>query len=243
MSDKKSVSAIKVLKSSLKEMKVDPFMYSIFLFPIYLFALVSFSYDDFIIVNNQDFQFYQYSLNSYLIGLIYILIESYVFSIIAVAIHNKIIKKNITLSFFSKGIVIYFLFYLQNHNEFLFYFTINYLPKAPIIFMVLISLIILFFFSTTFLWVLYLPNISVKDNHSFFYIIKNSYGARLTVIIQAIIVIAIFLIPYFILAFLGGVKFGLIFGLPFLFVFGVTMLSHTYLEWQELERNTAETNN
>jgi len=45
------------------------------------------------------------------------------------------------------------------------------------------------------------------------------------------------------LTFVGGFKLGIIFTIPFIFVLAVTMLSHTYLEWQELERNTAETNN
>ena len=58
-------------------------------------------------------------LNSYLIGLLYALIESYIFAIIAVSIHNKIIKKNIIFTLFSKGIIIYAVFYLANHAEFL----------------------------------------------------------------------------------------------------------------------------
>ena len=243
MSEKKSVSAINVLKSSLKEMKDDPFQYSIFLFPIYLFALVSFSYDDFIIVNNQDFQFYKYSSNSYLIGLIYILIESYVFSIIAVAIHNKIIKKNITFKFFSKGIVIYALFYLSNHGEFLGYFIFNNLSmSAAVILIAILVLVYIVLFITTFFWILYLPNISIDDKYSFLYIFKNSYGARLTIIIQGIYLIPIFLIPYLMLTFVGGFKLGIIFTIPFIFVLAVTMLSHTYLAWKELERNTNSNN-
>ena len=120
MSEKKSVSAFRVLKSSIIEMKNDPLMYSIFLFPIYLLTLVSYSSDEFIIVYNQDFASYKYSLNSYLTRLLYALIESYIFAIIAVSIHNKIIKKyNFTL--FSKGIIIYAVFYLANHAEFLGY--------------------------------------------------------------------------------------------------------------------------
>ena len=243
MSEKKSVSAFRVLKSSIKEMKDDPFLYSLFLFPIYILTIVSWSNDDFIIINNQDFQFYSYSSYDYLVGLIYTLVESYVFAIIAVAIHNKIIKKNITIKFFSKAIIIYALFYLTNHAEFLGYFIYNNLNTSiAVIIIVILFLIWLIFYTTTFLWALYLPNISVDDKNSFFYIFKNSYGARLTIIIQAIYLIPIFLIPYLILSLLGGIKFGIIFTIPFIFVLAVTMLSHTYLEWQELERNTAENN-
>ena len=243
MSDKKSVSAFRVLKSSIIEIKNDPLMYSIFLFPVYLLSLISFSYDDFIIVNNQDFAFYKYSSNSYLIGLLYALVESYIFAIIAVSIHNKIIKRNTTLKLFSKGIIIYAVFYLANHAEFLGYLIYNNLTISfAVIINLALGLLWMIFYITSFLWLLYLPNISVNDKKSFFYIFKNSYGARLTIIVQAVYLIPIFLIPYLILTLLGGIKFGIIFTVPFIFVLAVTMLSHTYLEWQELERNTAEKN-
>ena len=221
-------------------MKNDPPMYSIFLFPIYLLTPVSYSSDEFIIVYNQDFASYKYSLNSYLIGLLYALIESYIFAIIAVSIHNKIIKKNITFTLFSKGIIIYAVFYLANHAEFLGYLIYdNFIISFAIIINLVFGFIWLIFYFTSFLWLLYLPNISVNDNRSFFYIFKNSYGARLTIIFQAIYIIPIFFFPFVILSFLGSVEFGIIFTAPFIFVLAVTMLSNTYLEWQKLERNLA----
>ena len=243
MSDKKSVSAFRVLRSAFGELQDDPFMFIILLAPIYLFTAISFTFNDFIIVYNTDFEYYNYSSNTYYVSLIYILIESYVFSLIAVAIHNNIIRKEITVKLFSKASIIYSLVYLSNYGEFLINFcrnNFNELMAIPLI--IIIFLVIIIFGFTAFLWMLYLPNISVNDKNSFFYIFKNSYGARLTIIIQAIYLIPIFLIPYLILSLLGGIKFGIIFTIPFIFVLAVTMLSHTYLEWQELERNTAENN-
>ena len=71
MSDE--ISAFRVLKSSIIEIKNDPCIQFLF---HNIFISISFSYDDFIIVNNQDFEFYKYSSNSYLIGLLYALVES-----------------------------------------------------------------------------------------------------------------------------------------------------------------------
>ena len=110
---------------------------------------------------------------------------------------------------------------------------------VPVVAVLIITIILSLF---AFLWILYLPNISVEENHSFFYIIKNSYGARLTIIVQAIYFTIIFLIPYLIISSIGSHSLGVIYTTPFLFILGVTMLSCTYLEWKELERNTAENN-
>ena len=95
---------------------------------------------------------------------------------------------------------------------------------------------------TAFLWILYLPNISINDKHSLIYIIKNSFGARLTIIIQGIYLTLIIFAIAMILIFIGGLKLAYILIIPFWTVLGVTMLSNTYLAWKELERNT-NTNN
>lgn len=241
MSEKKSVSAWKVLKSAFGELSSDPFMYLILVAPIYILTGFSMTFDDFIIVHNEDFKFYNYSANSYYIGFIYILFEAYIFSIIAVAIHNKIIKRNIVFKFFSKGVIIYTLFYLSSYGDFIFYFSqnFNYIILIPVVAVLIIAIILSLL---AFLWILYLPNISVEESHSFFYIIKNSYGARLTIIVQAIYFTIIFLIPYLIISSIGSHSLGVIYTTPFLFILGVTMLSCTYLEWKELERYTAEKN-
>ena len=243
MSDKKSVSAFRVLRSAFSELQDDPFMYIILLAPIYILTGISLTYNDFIIVHNEDFEYYKYSFNSYNIGLIYIFLESYIFAVVAVAIHNKIIRREITFKFLSKGTIIYFLFYFFHYAEFLLnYFSNNLILSVSITLTIIYSLVGVVLGFTFFLWLLYLPNISVNDKHSFFYIVKNSYGARLTMIIQAIYIIPIFLIPYMIIAMIGGYYLGVIFTYPFIFILGITMLSCTYLEWKELEKNTAENN-
>jgi len=88
------------------------------------------------------------------------------------------------------------------------------------------------------LWILYLPNIATKDKHSFFYIVKNSYGARLTIIVQGIYITLIFGLLYVVLAYIGGENLGLIYTTPVMLLFGITTLSHTYLGWKELEAET-----
>ena len=239
MSEKKSVSAYQVVLSSFKDMRKDSFLFISFLFPIYLLIGIAFTYNDFIIVYNLDFEYYSYSRESYLIGLFYILFESYVFSIIAIAIHNHIIKNKITLIFFSKGLLFYFFIYLANHIEFIFHFlekNISLSFAAPLIFLILGIFLILFF--TYWLWALYLPNLAVKDNLSFMYIVKNSYGARLVVVLIPIYLVILCIIPAIIISVFISEYHVDIFLSPLFILLAVMGLSHTYLGWQELEANT-----
>ena len=69
------------------------------------------------------------------------------------------------------------------------------------------------------LWMLYLPSISINEKQ--FLHNKNSYGARLTMFREHLIII--FLIPQ---SLIGGHN-TVIYTTPFMFVLGVTMLSCT----------------
>ena len=239
----KSVNSFDILKSSLRDINSNSFLYLLLLAPMYVLTGIAFTFDDFIIVNNTDFELYNYSTKSYLIGFSYIVIECYVFAIIAVAIHNKIIKKSLKFKFFSNAITIYFLTYMLLYMDFITHFLLNNLVSQFAGLLILaIYLFAIIIWITAFLWILYLPNISINDKHSLIYIIKNSFGARLTVIIQGIYLTIFISAIAMILVFIGGLKLAYILIIPFWTVLGVTMLSNTYLAWKELERNTNSNN-
>ena len=207
--------------------------------PIYLFTGISVIFSDFIIINNLDYDYYRYSDEKYFIGIGFVFLESYVFSLIAVAIHNNIIKERLVFSFFSKGIIIYFFFYIATYLDFILHFIEHVIPLWVAVFLILFVYVFYIVMAlTAWLWILYLPNISTKDKHSFFYIVKNSYGARLTIIVQAIYITLIFGLMFALFSYIGGENIGLIYTLPIMILFCIITLSHTYLGWKKLEAET-----
>jgi len=238
-----SVSTSDIFSFSIRDITSDPIFFLILLFPIYLLIGFAYTFTDLVIVYNLDWQSWEhtYSLRNFFIGFIYICFESYVFAIIALIIHNKVIKKKLVISFFSKELFIYSIFYLVgSHNAFLNQVFVElefYISVYMLIFLIFgLGIFVLIFLLTFWLWVLYLPNIAVKDNYSFIYIFKNSKGARLTIFIQLLYYL-IFAIPYLLIMFFHSLHLATILVSPAMILFAIIMLSNTYLEWQLLEKN------
>lgn len=241
---KSSVSTSDIFWFSIRDIRSDPYFFFICLFPIYLLIAVSHTFNDIIIVYN-DFGNWQknYQSKDFVIGLIYVLLESYVLGLAAIIIHNKVIKKKLIINFFSKELFIYAVFYLvSSHARFLIEVSsaLEYLEIVGIIIFIFIlfslSIITIVIPLTIWFWFLYLPNIAVRDGYSFVYIWKNSKGARLTFFFQ-IFYFLIFIIPGLIIYFLSSNHFTTVILFPIMILFGIVMLSNTYLEWLLLEKN------
>jgi len=241
---KPSVSTSDIFSFSIREISSEPIFFLILLFPIYLLIGFAYTFNDIIIVYS-DFQNWEknYQLKDFIIGLAYVLVESYVLGVIALVIHNKVIKKKLIISFFSKELFIYGLFYLiPSHYLFLVEVALEleyYQTIGVIIFLIIAYGLIIFMFAfllTFWFWILYLPNIAVRDKYSFMYIFKNSKGARLTIFLQ-IFYYLIFLIPYLLIYYSHSEHLARILITPVMVLFAIVMLSNTYLEWLLLEKN------
>jgi hypothetical protein len=239
---KPAVSTSDIFWFSIRDIKSNPIFFLLCLFPIYLLIATANTFNDIIIVYN-DYQNWEkfYSNKDFSIGLAYIFIESYVLAAIALIIHNKVIKKKLVFNFFSKELFIYLFFYLiSTHSTFLLETIMMVLAeKIPILGIVLffsVTIIVLLFLLTFWFWILYLPNMAVRDKYSFMHIFKNSKVARLTLFFQ-IFYYLIFLIPGLVIYFLFNEHFATIIVIPTMILFGIVMLSNTYLEWLLLEKN------
>ena len=110
-----------------------------------------------------------------------------------------------------------------------------YIP-LPVVLVIFITIIIWLFVVTFCFWILYLPNVAVRDRYSFVYMFNNSKGARLTIFLQIFYYI-IFIIPYFLIYYFHSEHLANILMAPVMVLFAIVMLSNTYLEWQLLEKN------
>ena len=242
--NKSSVSTSDIFSFTIRDFISNPIFFLVLLFPIFFLMGLAYTFTDIIIVYS-DFQNFEknYQLRDFLIGLAYVLIESYVLGVIAIIVHNKIIKRKFIFNIFSKELFIYGLFYLiPVHYLFLVEVALqlSYFGNiGGILFIIILFLLIISVFTfmlTCWFWILYLPNIAVKDNYTFMYIFKNSKGARLTIFLQTFYFLILY-IPFLILYyFIGEHLAGLIMA-PIIVIFFIAMLSNTYLEWKLLEKN------
>ena len=177
-----------------------------------------------------------YTIGNYLSIFFYDILWTYLGTIVAVYFHNSVILNQRKFNFFSKSIIKYFVFILIffSLSTPLEYFM-SFGPTLPslVVLAMFISFCFFLFLCLFFLWSLYLPNIATKHEYNFWYVIKKSKGFRLTMVYQVIFLIILFL-PCMITLLLPvmGTYLFMFFG-ALIGCYGIFMLSHTYLLWEE----------